>query len=167
MAPNPMNMGAKAKKDPKADHWQTPPYILDAIDKFWPQGWFDPCPANPALDGLDGKWPARTYINPPFSQYRAWTDHGRHQPLEQIWMSNHNHDTEWFQALVVDAMCLLFDRVVFIDPTTGKPAADKDGRPQTMIGKCQTLRYKGSDIAGFAKAFQHLGQIVEVRGCLP
>lgn len=161
---NPMQMGAKATGEKWRDFYQTPPFILEAVTNFFGPDWFDPCPANPDFDGLAIKWPEKTYINPPFSQYKKWSAHGWHQPLEQIWMSNHCHDTEWWQSLPVDAMCLLFDRVVFIDPRTGKPAVDKHGKPNTAVAQRQTLRYKGSDLLGFKRSFQHLGTIVEVMG---
>lgn len=68
------------------DYWQTPQYILDKVNEFWPGGWFVPCPVNhsttlarTALDGRFNKWPARCYINPPFSQYLKWASHGRLQ----------------------------------------------------------------------------------------
>lgn len=156
MATNLMLMGAKAKGDPQADKWRTPPYLLEAVNEFYEGKWFDPCPANPDFDGLAMKWPPDTYINPPFSQYKKWSEHGWHQAMDQIWMSHHNHDTGWWQSVPVDAMCLLFDRVKFINPETGKPGT-------TAIGKCQTLRYRGNNVARFAAVFRGLGQIVEVR----
>ena len=160
-------MGAKATKEPERDNYRTPPNILAAVDEFYNGAWFDPCPPNPEFDGLAMRWGANTYINPPFSKYKQWAEHGKHQPFDQIWMSNHCHDTEWWQALPVDAMCLLFDRVIFIDPKTGKPVVGKDGKPQTQIGQRQTLRYRGNNISRFAKVFQGLGQIVEVRNYNP
>lgn len=152
---NPMQMGARAKKDSQADHWQTPPHILDKVSEFFDGLWTDPCPANPTFDGLSIIWPSRTYINPPFSQYREWALHGRQQTSEQIWMSHHNHDTQWWNLLECDAMCLLYDRVKFIDPTTGKPNS-------TAIGKCQTLRYRGRETRRFQQIFKGFGTIVEV-----
>lgn len=161
---NPMQMGAKAKGDPIADQWQTPPEILDAVRAFYGGEFFDPCPAKPDFDGLAVKWQPNAFINPPFSQYKQWSWHGKFQPRPQIWLCNQNHDTEWYDNLITgaSALCLLMDRVVFIDPRTGKPAADKNGRPQTAIGKCQTLVYAGDDVKGFYEHFRPLGKIVEV-----
>ena len=53
----------------------TPPVLLEAIGKVWPEGIaLDPCPHPEALvaaegyaeDGLKIRWVTRTYANPPF-----------------------------------------------------------------------------------------------------
>ncbi len=136
------------------DFWQTPRYILDAVDKMWPDGWFDPCPVNPIFDGLALVWPECTFINPPFSQYKQWALRGMFQNLEQIWIMDHDHSTERMQALFPGAVfCLLYKRVGFIDPKTGKPVK---GNP-----RCQTLIYIGNDRTRFAQCFEHLGLVLE------
>lgn len=142
------------KKQPK-DDWQTPLMILDAVDKFWPEGWFDPCPPNPTFDGLGVKWPEKCFINPPFSQYLRWAKHGRLQPREQIWICHHDSSTRRVQELLPGAtLCLLYDRVSFIDPVTGLPKG-------TDPAKSQTLIYRGNYVKDFARIFQPLGFVCE------
>ena len=36
------------------------------------KGFFDPCPANPILNGLEIDWKARNYVNPPYSNKIPW-----------------------------------------------------------------------------------------------
>lgn len=136
------------------DYWRTPGYILGAVDAMWPDGWFDPCPVNPEFDGLTIKWPEKCYVNPPFSQYKEWAWHGFACGFEQIWIMDHDHSTERMQTLFPGAMlCLLRERVAFIDPVTGNP---KNAQP-----RCQTLIYRGNDPQRFAQCFSPLGFIVE------
>ena len=149
------------------DFWQTPEYILDAINMMWPNGWFDPCPINPSFDGLkidiSYQRGIPKYFNPPFSQYLDWVKYWEGDNSEQIWIMDHDHSTQRMQQLLIESLplysppkwfsyCLLYERVAFIDPETGKP---KKGQM-----RCQTLIYKGSNSNGFAKNFKHLGLIL-------
>lgn len=143
------------------DYWQTPQYILDKVNEFWPEGWFDPCPANHEIDRLHRIWPEKCYINPPFSQYLKWAQHGRLQPLGQIWMMDHDHSTKRMQLLMPGAvLCLLHDRVIFIDPKTGKPAVNKKTGKKQTPPKPQTLLYRGNEPARFKQVFQSIGHVV-------
>ena len=137
------------------DCWQTPPALLARVKYFFGGEYFDPCPPNPTFDGLAIQWPEKTYINPPFSEYLKWVEHGLHQPLGQIWLCDHDHSTQRFQKLLPGAsLCLLFDRVGFIHPETGK---EVKGNP-----RCQTLIYRGRKPFSFANTFWSVGTIVEV-----
>ncbi len=144
-----MNMGARVGGK---DGWMTPPYILERINAMWVI-WFDPCPVSPIEDGLTGSWCDHTYVNPPFSQYPAWATHGLRQPGAKIWMCHHSHDTRWFQLLMtkMTAICLLTERVRFIDPATNQPAG-------TAIGKCQSLIYHGEEVEKFREIFSKIGK---------
>jgi hypothetical protein len=153
---NKMVMGAKAKRKPESDHWQTPAYILDAVNGFYGGDWFDPCPASSTFDGLSMPWNKPVYVNPPFSNYLEWATHGIKQQVEQIWMCHHSHDTRWFKLLLEgrgSALLLLKERVKFIDPKTGKPGG-------TAIGKCQTLIYTGPRFGEFRDTFKSLGYLL-------
>jgi len=51
------------------DHWQTPPYVLDALNKEFHFD-CDPCPIYCNLEywnGLTSEWGKRNYVNPPYS----------------------------------------------------------------------------------------------------
>jgi hypothetical protein len=155
-------MGAKATGQSLRDHWQTPPYILEAAVWFLKSlpnitEVFDPCPPNPQLDGLAIEWPPGTFINPPFSQYAKWVDHGIKQKPEQIWICHHNHDTRWFRKLMdySDAISLLTKRVNFIHPENGH-------QPGSAIGKCQSIVYRGRYVDHFEGHFCDLGRVLRI-----
>lgn len=159
--------GALATGENWRDHWKTPPHIIEAINQMWPDGWHDPCPANPQHDALSDEcdWNAGgpLYINPPFSQYRAWVDKWTNEARpEAIWLCHHSHDTSWFQGLTSGepentAICLLRGRLRFIDPRTGDPSAS------TAIGKCQSLIYYGrmEGHRRFFETFSPLGLVLK------
>lgn len=137
------------------DSWRTPGYILEKVNLFYDGKWFDPCPSEPVLNGLNTPWPPKSYINPPFSQYLKWAKYGVLQPLEQIWICHHDSSTERFQILIPGAtLCLLYERVSFIWPKTGKPKG-------TDIAKSQTLIYRGNHPQRFNQYFHGLGFIAE------
>ena len=155
---NSMVMGAKAGGKSEKDNWQTPPELLEVITEFFPGVMFDPCPANPSFNGLSMPWTRDVYVNPPFSQYLDWAEHGIKQDTDhQIWMCHHSHDTRWFKTLMqrASALCLLSKRVKFINPETGKSAG-------TAIGKCQSLIYIGHSPDHFCEWFASVGLTVEV-----
>lgn len=136
-----------------SDSWQTPRSILDAVDALWPDGWFDPCPANPGFDGLSVEWRKHSFINPPFSEYLKWVEYGLTQKGDQLWVCHHDSSTKRMRLLFPGAaLCLLSKRVKFIDLETGKPRG-------TDPAKSQTLIYRGEYPLSFAKRFQHLGPI--------
>jgi len=52
------------------DCWETPQYIKEYIyNRFGIEGdMFDPCPANPKINGLLIDWEKCSYVNPPYSR---------------------------------------------------------------------------------------------------
>jgi hypothetical protein len=150
--------GAKATGENWRDHWGTPDNIKVAVKKFYGKEPFDPCPWNPNFDGLTTSWSECAYINPPFSEYKKWVQHGLMQPPEQIWLSHTSHDVQWYKSLLssVDAVCLLSKRVNFIHPLTGEASKS------TAIGKCQTIFYRGVRVADFKESFSHLGVVFQL-----
>ena len=151
-------IGAKETGELERDHWQTPEYILKAVEEFYLQYFednfleideyfkiFDPCPANPTFNGLEVQWEHLNFINPPFSQYKKWATKGlselekaekENRKMLQVWICNHNHDSSWFKMLInsyfFTGIVMLEKRVKFIDAKTGKPKG-------TLYGKCQSL----------------------------
>lgn len=151
------------------DYWQTPPELLEKIVGFLgPNDWADPCPSDPSIDGLRMVWGRTCYINPPFSQYLKWAEYGKDQfdrlfhdrpsgarKPEFIWMCNHDHSTKWFKLLMqnASAICMLGQRVRFINPATGQPGRSP-AWPNTLI-------YWGDDYdglrGGFRDTFKDIG----------
>ena len=52
------------------DNWATPKDVYDELNKEFNFD-FDPCPIG-GENGLDVQWVGRTYVNPPYSQLKAW-----------------------------------------------------------------------------------------------
>ena len=53
------------------DDWATPKYIYaQAMAK----GMFDPCPLGGLVDGLKIEWGEDNFVNPPYSQLKAWVE---------------------------------------------------------------------------------------------
>lgn len=155
-----VKMGVKETGVIEKDYWQTPQWLKKIIKDYYGGTYFDPCPANPDFDGLKLIWPVKdTYINPPFSQYKAWVNHGLlySKRSRQIWLSHHNHDVVWFKQLRVFsvAQVQLFSRIRFEDYLTGEPSKS------TAYGKCQTLHFLGGhDIEEIKKHFSTIGQVM-------
>lgn len=142
------------------DYWRTPNYITDAVNELWPDGWMDPCPANPKIDGMSYNWCQPAYINPPFSNYLKWAEWGQyHCTNEQLYICGHDHSTKWFKTITqsASALCLLSKRVRFIDPVTGL-----EGKAPSQ---CHTLIYchgiNKDNTERFEQVFSKLGIIVK------
>lgn len=54
------------------DHWKTPDSLFRQLDKEFNFD-FDPCPLGGGItDGLNIEWGARNFVNPPYSNLKAW-----------------------------------------------------------------------------------------------
>lgn len=155
-----LKMGAKATGESNRDNWQTPPWLLQIVAEYYHGQFFDPSPVNPDFDGLKVRWVVyrNVWINPPFSDYELWVDHGLlwHDQQCQIWLSHHNHDTKWFRRLRDHSLCQvqLYSRVRFIDPVTGIEKG-------TAFNKCQTLHFVGGhNLARVKRYFSSVGQVM-------
>jgi len=54
-----------------SDHWSTPKEVYDDLNARFNFN-FDPCPLGGGIDGLNIYWGERNFVNPPYSQLRAW-----------------------------------------------------------------------------------------------
>ena len=62
-------MKCKVFLSKNTDDWATPKYIYDqAMEK----GMFDPCPLFSSFDGLRIEWGEINFVNPPYSNLKAW-----------------------------------------------------------------------------------------------
>ena len=62
-------MRMKNRNIDHSDHWGTPAYIYDELNKEFDFD-FDPCPLHAEHDALDPnfKWGERNFVNPPYSR---------------------------------------------------------------------------------------------------
>ena len=84
----------------KSDNWATPKYIYD---KYIESGYFDPCPLNNCFNGLEIEWEDKNFINPPYSNIKAWVDKAIDQHKkgkECVLLIPARTDTKYFRKLV-------------------------------------------------------------------
>ena len=55
----------------ESDHWATPKYIYE---QAMAKGMHDPCPLHSETDGLKIEWGKDNFVNPPYSQLKAWVE---------------------------------------------------------------------------------------------
>ncbi len=62
------------------DNWSTPKEVYEKLDEEFLFN-FDPCPLNesPDFDGLAVEWGSRTFVNPPYSNIKAWCEKAFHE----------------------------------------------------------------------------------------
>lgn len=51
----------------KNQFWKTPTKLMQELQEEFNFD-FDPCPVNPAFDGLNIEWKQRNYVNPPYNE---------------------------------------------------------------------------------------------------
>lgn len=84
----------------ESDNWRTPSKLYE---KFIKNGWYDPCPINPTKDGLTIEWQQKNFVNPPYSNLKAWI----HKAIEEhkkskavILLIPARTDTQVFKTIV-------------------------------------------------------------------
>ena len=133
-------MNTAFERNQQREEWLTPKWLIDALAPFD----LDPCasvvrPWPTAKqhytiqdNGLLKPWAGFTYCNPPYGrQTSKWLRR----------MAEHNNGialtfartetAQFFESVWTKASCVVFirSRLIFVD-TDGKPALNKDGRPQ-------------------------------------
>ncbi len=63
------------------DHWSTPKSVYDKLKEEFNFN-FDPCPLNADFDGLKLEWGDRTFVNPPYSDLKAWCKKAHEESLK-------------------------------------------------------------------------------------
>lgn len=95
------------------DDHQTP----DWLAKFF-QGWFDPCPLYPILDGLSMDWSDPTFANIPYSNPLPWVEKAIEQAARGcrvMLLTRVDPSTEWWLKLIASGarVACFFGRVKF------------------------------------------------------
>lgn len=83
-------------------HWNTPKAVFDQLDAEF-HFTDDPCPAGGLL-GLDRPWGQSSFVNPPYSQIKAWMEKGMgefRQGKTVVFLIPARTDTKWFLDLVL------------------------------------------------------------------
>ena len=83
--------------------WTTPKKIYEMLDQEFNFD-FDPCPPNPAFDGLEIKWGLRNFVNPPYGrQVGRWISKGIEEYEKGntvVFLLASRTDTIWFHKLL-------------------------------------------------------------------
>jgi site-specific DNA-methyltransferase (adenine-specific) len=88
----------------KSDNWATPKDFYNKLNEEFNFN-FDPCPLNSDFNGLTINWKGNVFINPPYSNIRAFLEKG----IEEVNNGNSNvcvflipsrTDTKWFHDLI-------------------------------------------------------------------
>ena len=149
------------------DNWKTPSYIWNLVELSMRDPVFDPCPLHPDFDGLNTDWKTCSYINPPYSrgQLEKWVPKGfseftklTENCLEPcfIWLVNYgNCLNRKLLKNTASAICDLYQRIAFIDPSTGKPQSGND-RDQVVYLWClnqDTIEFFIDNFSDIGKVF--------------
>lgn len=114
----------------KSDNWATPKSFYDELNKEFKFNKFDPCPINNTFDGLkfETEWIGRVFINPPYSNIRAWLEKGLNELKNKrvtllVYLIPARTDTRWFHDLVYGKAELRFikGRLKFGDHKNSAP----------------------------------------------
>jgi len=87
-----------------SDNYETDEWLIDLFDR---KMWYDPCPLHgiTSSDGLKGRWPKWTFVNPPYSNPKPWVEKAiRHvkysdDPATVVMLLKHDSSTEWYRLL--------------------------------------------------------------------
>lgn len=135
----------------------SPQCIADGLERMWgPKGVsMDPCSSTNQLisaayiprNGLDVKWPARTYCNPPYGELRKWLEHGAEFD-EVIWLAPVRTHRKWFRPWWNGlSVRLALNPLKFVGWDSAYPAP-------------LVLGYRGVERIRFLDSFGHLGGVV-------
>ena len=103
--------------DKESDKYETPNWIMNLFRNY-----YDPCPINPAIDGLKSEWGNKTYVNPPYSKPLPWILKAIEENKKDkiiVMLLKLDCSTKWYKELVNANAHFMFinERVKF----NGKP----------------------------------------------
>ena len=104
----------------KSDNWGTPRWLYEQLDQEF-NFYFDPCPLNSEVDGLNVEWKGNVFCNPPYSKVEKFLQKA-HQELKNgnakiiVFLVFANTDTAWFHNYIYHKAELRFikGRIKFV-----------------------------------------------------
>lgn len=94
-------------------NWKTPAAFYAALDEEF-HFTFDPCPPDPAFDGLTCEWGARNFCNPPYGrEVGKWIRKGHKEWLKGrtvVFLIASRTDTAWWHDYIMQADEIRFIR---------------------------------------------------------
>jgi len=84
-------------------NWKTPSVVYKDLNTEFHFN-FDPCPSDPEFDGLHCEWGSCNFVNPPYSQIKAWLkksliEHSHGKTVVLLLPSRTG--TDWFHECVL------------------------------------------------------------------
>ena len=111
----------------KTDDWSTPKEFYQELNKEFSFD-FDPCPLRSLTDGLNIDWNGNVFINPPYSNIRAFLEKGlselsKGNVKQLVYLVPARTDTRWFHDLVYNKAEIRFikGRLKFGDSKNSAP----------------------------------------------
>lgn len=143
--------------------WYTPRHVVDAVLTTMGTIDLDPCaekakrvPATTHLtkadDGLAAQWKGRVYMNPPYGDgIGEWTgklrrEYDARRVTEAVALVPARTETDWWESLAPEHICLIHGRLKFSDGDTAAPF------PSAAV-------YLGKSPEAFTAAFKGLGPV--------
>ncbi len=105
-------------------------------------------------DGLGQPWQGRIYMNPPYGREigdwveKLCAEYEAGQVTEAIALVPSRTDTQWWKRLREHPVCFVQGRLTFVGSQDPAPF------PSAVF-------YLGDDVAGFCRAFRHLGDVYQ------
>ena len=130
------------KNGNKNDHWETPQYIFDYLNKkhFKGKDFFDPCPLHAKFDGLSINWKQNNFINPPYNgkdkeEFIKKAYYESQKGKKCILLIPANTDTKIFHKFIIKGKVeFIKGRVKFKGYNTkGEYVTNKTGQTGSMI----------------------------------
>src|SRR3990167_9683408 len=82
-----------------SDSSKSPAWLLDLFKNY-----FDPCPLNPSVDGLNVPWKSYNYVNPPYSKKVPWIKKAIEEMRKghtTVMLLPHVPEMAWYHDLVI------------------------------------------------------------------
>ncbi|RWZ85536.1 MAG: adenine methyltransferase [Hydrotalea sp. AMD] len=107
-------------------NWKTPVKFYDELNKEFSFD-FDPCPPDPAFDGLSIEWKKRNFVNPPYGKVLPlWVEKGYHEAQKGklvVMLIPSRTDTRYWHDFIMKAKEIRFikGRLKFDDQKNSAP----------------------------------------------
>lgn len=112
---NTKNMNLKSQLSSKTDHWFTPKYLLNQLEREFGVFDFDPCPLESVSEtALFDDWKGNIFINPPYSNVKNFLDKGllelkNHNAKQLVYLIISRTSTKYWRDYVMRyADCIYF-----------------------------------------------------------
>lgn len=153
----------------KNDNWVTPWPVVDFLGRFALDVAAEsehvakaPRFFTPEIDGLKQPWDFFWWCNPPFSRAAEFITKAKNEFCPGMMILPANVGTKWFSELLADcaeygwAVKFWPNRIQFLDPKTGKPYRNKEGKLSGNTGGSIIVAFYCAPFVTYGKGFVYL-----------